>query len=560
MFLQLPQTDNDTSGPSENVMLASAYLRHSTRENGEYRFFRFASLPRKAENTDNRNLIKTILSQKPDIICATLYLWNIERSLRVLNRVKSAMPYCRVVAGGPEVAYRHPFLFKNQIIDIAVVGEGETVFPLILKAIRTGRQTDFKNVAWRKGEKFIWGSKSPPALSLSKLLPPASSPLIFPDKNGMAYMETSRGCPMRCAFCCYNQRRRDVSWLSAQETALRVKTMIRKGVSEIRFIDPTFNSNPNFTDILQKLASINSSRKIKFFAELRADTITAKQAELLAKANFTEIEIGIQSINPKVLRVIQRPMKTDVLFKGIHLLSRKGIRLTLDVMCGLPGQTLQDVRATLQWAKKQPNSRIQFLHTLLLPGTPLRDHSRRFGLKSQNRPPYRVLRTQTMLENDMLKAETLAEKITGYKLDNPTRRFIGSTLPDLFNERVTIDLDSLPASLPGIQNRRAIMIKGNDFFAATSKITRIISTALKTEPDVLWQFVLCPAREEPLNVLDAMINVLKKAPLHINDRLSVRSGNGILAARRIMVKLSRHSRYSTSWIHAVETLLSSNFY
>ena len=395
---------------------------------------------------------------------------------------------------------------------------------------------------------------------MNLMLPPAGSKFNRPDDHGMAYLETSRGCPMHCAFCCSNQHRRNVSWLPATDVARRVTVMLRRGAREIRFIDPTLNANSEFVDLLRELAKINVSHRLRFFAELRADTITEEQAELLAKTNFTEVEIGVQSMNPHVLRSVGRPIDVKRLELGVHWLSRRGIHLTLDVMCGLPGQTLADIRSSLKWVRNQPHAQLQFLHTLLLPGTVLRDQRRRFGITAQSHPPYRVLRTNSMTGDDLLRAEMLAEKTTGYRLDNPTRRFVGFVLPDLFRERVVIPVDAPPRTIPGCENRRAVVIKGSDLFASLLRLAHILRSAIQQKPDVLWQFVLCPRHEEPLDLFDCLISVLDEAPPHFLDRLAVRADKGNQAGRRILVQLSRCGRYSRSWIHAVESLLSSKFY
>ena len=102
-------------------------------------FHRVVSIPN-ADSLDDRHLLKEIRRLKPDVIAATLYLWNIERTLVLLEQARAFLPRLKVIAGGPEVAADHPFLFRNSVVDVAVSGEGENVFPEILKAFRTGRR------------------------------------------------------------------------------------------------------------------------------------------------------------------------------------------------------------------------------------------------------------------------------------------------------------------------------------------------------------------------------------------------------------------------------------
>lgn len=559
LFIQLPQTDNDPADMSENPMLAANYLRYAAKRAHESEFFMFSVLPPTVNNMDNANLIQSILKKQPDIICVTLYVWNVERSLRILEPIKKANPRLRVIAGGPEVARNHPFLFKTDIIDTAVIGEGESVFPHILRAIRTNTRTNFTNVAWRKGNNIKYGTNRPPLLPVDKLLPPPH--LQESTKNlNPAYIETSRGCPMKCAFCCYNMHRSDFSWIPANNTARRIHHLHKKGIKEFRFIDPTLNANPQFTQLLRLLSRINTKRKLSFFAELRPDTVTAEQARLLHQANFTELELGLQSVNPSVLRSVNRQVNLRRLKHAVNLLGKYPIKLTIDIMCGLPGQTIFDIGSAIKWANKQRHARIQLLHTLLLPGTVLRSQKHQLRLTAQTYPPYRVTKTRSMTENDFARAEIILEKETGCRLDNPTRRFIGSSLPDLFEERIVLQLHKTQKEIPGKHNRRALLIKDNDFFSSMPRLLDVIKTAVINEPDILWQFVLCPVYEEPLDIFDAMIAVLEQMPHHFIDRLRARANKQNQSARRVMVLLSPHRRYNQSWINAVNSLLLARFY
>ena len=557
LFLQLPQKDNDVKGPAENEKLASVYLRYSIQRAGLNKYFTSITPDPNIDNLDNKHLAEFILKSRPDIIAATLYLWNIERTIRILSAVKRALPSVTIIAGGPEIARNHPFLFKSRIVDIAVTGEGEPVFPAIVKAILGRKRTNYSNVAWRTGNSLKWGSNPPPVESLINILPPPGHKSNRPDKNGIAYIESTRGCPMNCAFCCYNQRRKTVGFLPSENVVERVKILGKRGAKEIRFIDPTFNSHPEFDNLIRMLAKINCS--IPFFAELRPDTVTAKQARLLAKAGYRNIEAGIQSTNPKVLTLISRNVKLPAALTGIKLLSKHGIRLTLDIMCGLPGQTLQDVKSSLIAMLKIKNANVQFLHTLLLPGTSLRDNSKHFGLKSLSLPPYRVTATRYMNKEDLAGVDEIASKLTGRDMDNRTSRFVGFHLPDLFEEKISISISNgrIPVIIPGRQNRRAIIIKGCNIFGKSGMVEKIIETAIRTEPDNLWQFVLNPETEEPLDLIDRLTKTIDHFPKHVLDR-SI--SNSQRTARRVLILLNHKRKYDSSWVRAAADLLSSLFY
>ena len=558
LFIQLPRLDNDVTGPAENAPLAAAYLRHAVKRSSERRFWSMTGLQAKVDRLDDRHLVGMIVRARPSVVAATLYLWNVERTLHVLKLVKKALPWVRVIAGGPEVARGHPFLFRRGgPIDVAVTGEGEAVFPLILLALRRGGRTDFKTVAWRVGRRFTWGLREAPTVELGRILPPAGSPANRPDGRGMGYVETSRGCAWSCAFCCYNQGRTKVTWLPAADVIRRVKALKRRGAREIRFIDPTFNSNPDFAAIVRGLARMNRNKALSFFAELRPELLARADCALLAAANFGDVEVGIQSRDPRVLAAVARQADVKAAERGVMLLSRAGIRTTVDIMCGLPEQTPADIRNSLRWAVRVKKGRVQFLHTLLLPGTELRNRRRMLGLDALARPPYRVFRTPSLSAEDILAAERFARRLAGGGMDCPAVRLVGRRLPDMFPEVVRLDARRLPSgSLPGYENRRALLVRGKDLFGRRAAIRAVIRRALAEEPHILWQFALAPAAEEPLDLLDCLVRETLRVPAHFLDSMTVTGEPGQRVARRVFVLLQKHGCHSRSWIQAAENLLS----
>lgn len=562
LFLQLPQPENAVDAARENVPLAAAYLRWALNRSPEGGFWRTIAHPPGFDAWDDRRLIAWIGGARPDAVAVTLYLWNVERSLDLLEHIRGELPRLRVIAGGPEVAADHPFMFKSGALDAAVTGEGEGMFARILSSLRCGRRPVLPCTGWRMPDgRFVWGDAGAEKQESGLGLPPPAFVSNRPDANGMAYIETGRGCALRCTFCCYNQRRRKAAYLDADAVIRRVAILVRRGARDIRFVDPTFNANPNFEPIVKGLAEFNRRGRVRFFAELRGDTVTREQAQWLARANFTEIEVGVQSRDAKVLRAVRRPTRIAALDAGVEALSRAGIRLTLDVMAGLPGQTPGDVRRSVRWACTVARARVQVLQALLLPGTELRRDAERAGIEAQVLPPYRVQRTRTMSAADFAAVEDYARRVTGEIADVPTRRFVGSLLPDLFAKRVTVDAAAWRGgTVPGGAIRCALILRGRDLFSAQGNIVKIIRRAIRDEPHGLWQFVLAPEQEEPLDLLERVTEEIGRFPPHFLDRMVYQSDARRHVARRLFVILRPEFRYDRPWIRAAEEFLRLHYW
>ena len=362
---------------------------------------------------------------------------------------------------------------------------------------------------------------------------------------------------MRCTYCRYPHLRHRMSFLEPADIIARVKALRKLGAREIRFVDPTFNSHPRFREIILSLARLNRAGHLSFFAELNAERLTDEDADQLSAAHFVEIEVGVQSRDPKVLAVIRRPTSLARLDAGIQRLTRRRIKVTVDIMYGLPLQGLADVQHSVAWALTLRQANVQCLQTLLLPGTELRDRHRQWRIKAQSRPPYGVTQTSTMDTNTFKMIENLISSHSRLRSDITTPRFVGRKL-DLFSERIVADDE--PAFAQGTRNRRAYLFDGANLFDRQQALARFITNVIKREPDCLFQFVLCPRDEEPLDLLDTLIGTIRSHANHLNDRYASVALDSRIASRRLMVLLPRTGRFSREWIEEAEELLSAAFF
>lgn len=542
-------------------MLAAAYLQVAVERSAENPYWQhLPALPEQDELND-AHLVAAILAASPDVIAATLYLWNVARTLKVLATVKRRRPDIHVIVGGPEVARRHPLLYRTKTVDVAVIGEGEPLFASLLSARRETRRTDWARVAHREGRTFRWGSQPTPIQELALSLPPPEHPSNRPDAQGMAYLETTRGCPMRCAFCCYNQRREGISALPADEVQHRVNVLRRRGAREIRLIDPTFNASPHFRETLQGMRAANPDRRVAFFVELRADSLSDADASLLAAAGVTEAEVGVQCTNRAVLRRIHRPVELAAVERGVDLLLAHGIRPTLDMMAGLPGQTADDLTRAIDWLVRFPRAHPQLLHTLLLPGTELRRHRARLGLNAQSMPPYRVLSSTSLSAQELTAAEREAIERLGGAPDHPTPQFVGTHLDELFEDALTFDPADPDRRISGRAARCTVHLQADTGMSHLPQLCRRVRSCLRREPHALWQFILHMRREEPFDLIDRLIEAIDAVPGHYLDRLLLRDdGQPVRAARRVRVLLDPTTPFDPVWREALEATLADAFF
>src|SRR5439155_2752523 len=191
-----------------------------------------------------------------------------------------------------------------------------------------------------------------------------------------------------------------------------------RGAREVVFLDPTFNHRPQFEDLLEALGRENADRSLTFFAEVRAEGLTAGHARALKKAGFDRLEIGLQSVNRGTLKRVRRGGSPEKVAEAARLLHGEGIELLVDLIVGLPGDTPDDVLRGMDFLDANGLAgEAQVFPLSLLPGTAMRATAGQDGVAFDAAPPYRVRRTATFSEEALLGTLLAAEERLGRRLD-----------------------------------------------------------------------------------------------------------------------------------------------
>lgn len=101
------------------------------------------------------------------------------------------------------------------------------------------------------------------------------------------------------------------------------------------------------------MASVPCGRISEATLECAPGTVTASAAEFWAASGINRVSLGVQSFSPAELRRTGRRHTPAIVEQEIHLLRRAGIsNLNIDLIAGLPGQTVDSWRASLDWIER----------------------------------------------------------------------------------------------------------------------------------------------------------------------------------------------------------------
>src|SRR5439155_18109153 len=208
----------------------------------------------------------------------------------------------------PEVSSDNPFLLGQTGFEIAVAGEAEASFAGLMEALLDDRDpAGLPGVAVRRPLGLSsFGPPADAAFPLTRYPSPYVEGVVPVEPERSTYLETVRGCRSHCTFCFYPRSSTVLRALEVEDAARLVRDVRDRGAREVVFLDPTFNHRPGFVPLLEALIRENASAELTFFAEVRAEGLTAEHARKLKRAGFDRLEIGLQSVNRATLKRVRR--------------------------------------------------------------------------------------------------------------------------------------------------------------------------------------------------------------------------------------------------------------
>ncbi|MHB8875539.1 MAG: B12-binding domain-containing radical SAM protein [Myxococcaceae bacterium] len=491
-------------------------------------------------------LAERVAAGEPEFVGLSLYLWNTERSLHLAREVKRRSPRTRVLVGGPEVSADNAFLLSQEGFDLALAGEGEEALIEVVSRLLDGGEG--------AGLPRFWPAL-PALFPLARYPSPYLSGLVPVERERSVYLEAARGCRSGCTFCFYPRAGSGLRVLNPAQVEALMGGLRDRGAKDLSFLDPTFNHRPDFEPLLDALVRANPGRAMSLFAEVRPEGLSSAHAAKLAQAGFTRLELGLQSVNPLTLKRVGRGGNPAKVAEAARALRGEGIELLVDLIVGLPGDTADDVARGVDFLEEHGlQDSAQVFGLFVLPGTAMRESAAKDGLLFEPAPPYRVIRSATMSEQQIHEALVSAEERFGRRLDErPRPHLVSGEPPQDPREVFRLDLDRAgakewaEAAKPGAQHC-ALWLEGKDLFARRAEVMRAIDARLGVDPYATLDVVLSPEGPFPLDLLDLVRARLGQgAPSYASRALAHRNES---YQRRVAVVLGANVQAPADWVSA----------
>ncbi len=544
-----------------NIPLAAGYLILHARLKGLDAHFEFETLSTQIVNYySETGIVNEILNRDPWLVGFSCYLWNIDRTLWIAAELKRRRPELIIVVGGPEITADNAWVLESGVIDYAVIGEGEQTFSELLDMWNTQPADDGRLIAglWRATNPQ-WPLFRKPLAKLDDVSSPYLAGILNAADERLLLLETIRGCVFKCKFCYYPKSYDALYFVSEEKIVANLRHAQAAGAKEVILLDPTLNQRRDFDDFLRLLARENPGNQFNYFGELRAEGIKPETAKLLRAANFTEVEIGLQSVDPTTQTLMDRRNNMKAFERGVEAMLDAGIRVKVDLIIGLPGDTLSSVRRGFEYlASSQLFTSMQVFNLAILPGTAFRQEASQLGLNYQPRPPYYVLDTPTLATSDLYDLMAEAQEVFDTQWDpfpEPKLEF-DSAEPIIQCARIDLDNPNRPDLPPAEARAQALTLwfEAKDFSTHTDVITGLVQRVLVDNPHSTLQIILEPTTHPDrltTDLVDQLLSVAYARPNYL-DRYYSLNPHGLLGSKRVLIKHGEEIYSSDEWMDAID--------
>lgn len=341
---------------------------------------------------------REVLAFGPEMVCLSVTT-NQHQYGRLIARHLRSFWEGPVVIGGVHPTMAPEEVIQEDCFDYLCVGEGElALLELAEELDRGGEGRQIRNIWSRRGGEVI-ANPVRPFVKLDAL--PRKDYEIFSfqrmieAKDGWVGIMTSRGCPFRCSYC-FNGRmvdryRQDLGRPASQLGYIRrhpiadVMEEMDYLLSHYRGIDTFIFDDDLFTHDKEYLAAFcqeyRQAIRLPFVVNAHVKRFDPEIARTLKEAGCKLVKFGLESGSPRVRdRVLRRSMSNQEIAQAFETAHRYGLATSAFVMLGLPQESWEDLRMTLELlARIRPD---RFRWALFFPyvGTEAYALSRKAGL------------------------------------------------------------------------------------------------------------------------------------------------------------------------------------
>jgi len=408
LFINLPpvspellKTDDVTSADNLTPPLGLLYLANSIIDCpfvGSYKCVDFAIydygrlLEKKTMGKFVSEKMQNVGIEKPNIIAISLIFSSSYEFFKiVIAEIKKCWPDAIVIVGGIHASNNVAYLLrKHSEIDYIACGEGEEVFVEFIEMIAAGKQKNIFGVHSVNNIKKVKGNQFERTKFVEKLsidytryhnmidmkLYTTGTSLFSLSKTTLSVRSfaimASRGCPYHCTFCAaHTVHGRDQRWRSMYNVVDEINWLNKTyGVTKYYLIDDNFLPKSKVIEFFHTLSSINIKDFEVVIQNMSINSTDFEIIDAIIAANITNnIAFAIESGVSRIQKKIKKNVNLNKAIELVKYSQSRGLNVRCFFIIGFPGETVEEMKKTFEYAKKLGADWSTFNVAAPIPGT-----------------------------------------------------------------------------------------------------------------------------------------------------------------------------------------------
>jgi len=387
-------------------------------------------------NADIKVIIKEINEFNPDIVGFSLYMWNKAK----INKIKKKLNKdVKIIYGGPDVTTSA----KDTDNEYFIYNEGEEkLYNLLMGKMPTHQPYDKR-----------------PSIYLNNMMDE-----VLKEPNSRVNIETQKGCTMKCKYCLYHKNAPVIEYRDINMVLDEAEHIGKLGIKELRLLDANFFSDYKracffFEELVRR--NLNFDIVIESCPRIVSDEFKETLKLYKKRGNKVITSFGIQSINPKVLKEVNRYRNEKTEIECFKELGKLGIIVKTDLILALP---YDDKVSYLKSLDHIVNLMSYGNHALglqvlrILPNTEINNLVKKHGIKYYK--DYAVYKTKYMSRNDII--DCTRKNAVAMRLFHLTNLDNDSQINTLFFETRERTKKSIVELIQILQDKLMLFFKGTD--------------------------------------------------------------------------------------------------
>ncbi|MAG78970.1 B12-binding domain-containing radical SAM protein [Candidatus Pacearchaeota archaeon] len=339
-----------------------------------------------AEKVNWNKFIQIIKKEKPDLFVFETKTPVVKQHWKIIDELKKEFPKMKIVIMGDHVTAFPEETLKNSKVDFVLSGgDYDIILGGLVDFLNKKTKKIANGVYYRKNNKIVNSGKSQLKHNLDELpfIDRELTKWRLYDKEynligkPFFYIMSGRDCWWgKCTFCSWTTTFPKFRARSVENVLDEIGELINKyDVKEIFDDSGTLMTGRWLRDLCNGLIKRGYNKKIKYSCNMRFGILNQENYNLMKKAGFRLLKMGLESASQKTLDKLNKGIKVDDIIKGCRMAKKAGLSIHLTMIVGYPWETKEDALRTFALAKKlMQTGKADILQATILvpyPGTPL---------------------------------------------------------------------------------------------------------------------------------------------------------------------------------------------